>query len=138
MSVHLVGRRYGVIPEEETRSYGELLYDWAFTQRERKDFHQLVWVPEDLQDPEKPQQDFLAKVCSASDQTASGKSDVFETSFESFKEGLLDVVSRRPEPPPIASSAKARAVYLLCDQPDLRQEQLQKINAYLRSRGSSG
>jgi TIR domain/Domain of unknown function (DUF4062) len=135
ISVHLIGRRYGVIPEEEKRSFGELLYDLAFAQRERKGFHQLVWIPEDLQDPEDSQQAFLAKLRGALDQMASGKGDVFETSFESFKEGLLDVVSRKPEPPTISTSVKARAVYLLCDQPDLRQEQLEKIKAYLRSRG---
>jgi hypothetical protein len=135
ISVHLIGRRYGVIPEEETRSFGELLYDLASAQRERKGFHQLVWIPEDLQSPEDAQQVFLKKVRGGFDQTASGNSDVFETSFESFKEGLLDVVSRKPAPPPISSTVKKKAVYLLCDQPDLRQEQLEKIKAYLRGRG---
>jgi hypothetical protein len=135
ISVHLVGRRYGVIPEEETRSFGELLYDLASAQRERKGFHQLVWIPEDLQSPEDAQQVFLKKVRGGFDQTASGNSDVFETSFESFKEGLLDVVSRKPAPPPISSAVKKKAVYLLCDQPDRRQEQLEKRKASLRGRG---
>jgi ParB-like chromosome segregation protein Spo0J len=135
ISVHLIGRRYGVIPEEETRSFGELLYDLAFAQRERTGFHQLVWIPEDLQSPEDAQQALLTKVRGGFDQTTSGKSDVFETSFESFKEGLLDVVSRKPVPPPVHSTVKKKAIYLLCDQPDLRQEQLEKIKAYLRSRG---
>ena len=135
VSVHLIGRRYGVIPEEETSSFGELLYDLASAQRKRSGFHQLVWIPEDLQNPDDAQEAFLAKVRGVFDQTACEKGDVFETSFESFKEGLLDVVSRKPEPTPIPSSVKARAVYLLCDQPDLKQDQLDKIKAYLRSRG---
>jgi hypothetical protein len=134
ISVHLIGRRYGVIPEEETRSFGELMYDLGFARRERASFHQLVWIPEDLQNPEDAQQAFLAKVRGGLDQTTSGRSDVFETSFESFKEGLLDVVSRKPEQPP-PPTLKTKAVYILCDQPDLRQEQLEKIKAYLRSRG---
>jgi hypothetical protein len=135
VSVHLVGRKYGVIPEEETSSFGELLYDLAFAQRKRTGFHQLVWIPEDLQNPEDAQQAFLAKVRGAFDQAACEKGDVFETSFESFKEGLLDVVSRKSEPAPIPPSVKARAIYLLCDQPDLRQDQLEKIKGYLLGRG---
>ena len=131
ISVHLLGRRYGVIPEEETRSYGEVLYDLAFVQRVRAGFHQLVWIPEDMQPPENAQQTLLAKVRGAVSERGSEASDVFETSFESFKEGLLDILLRKPEP----KIVKAKAVYLLCDQPDLRQEQLEKIQAYLRSRG---
>jgi hypothetical protein len=135
ISVHLIGRRYGVIPEAETRSFGELLYDLASAQRVRAGFYQLVWIPGDLTDPEESQKTFLAKVRGDLDQMASGKSDVFERSFESFKEGLLDIASRKPAPPAIPATVKAKAVYLLCDQPDLRHEQLEKVKAYLRSRG---
>jgi TIR domain len=131
VSVHLFGRPYGVIPEQETRSLGELQYQLAFAQRERPGFYHLVWIPEDLQNLDEQQQLFLARVRSNTAQSASGKGDVFETCFESFKEGLLDVLSRKRELPPL----KAKAVYLLCDQPDLRREQLTKIKAYLRSRG---
>jgi len=135
LSVHLIGRTYGLIPDEETRSFGEIQYDSACAQRARPGFHQLVWIPEDLESPTERQQVFLKKVRENVDVSASGKRDVFETSFESFKEGLLDVVSRKPEPPPIPKPIKTKAVYLLCDQPDLRHEQLEKIKSYLRSRG---
>ena len=135
ISVQLVGRSYGVIPEQETKSLGELQYDLAVVERKRADFHQLVWIPADLQNPEERQQTFLAKVRGSIDQRVSCKSDVFETSFESLKEGLLDVLSFKPAPPSIAASAQAKAVYLLCDRPDLAQDQLGKIKAYLRSRG---
>ena len=126
-SVHLIGRTYGSIPDEETRSYGEAQYDLACAERGRPGFHQLVWIPEDLENPGERQQAFLKKVRENVDVNASGNGDVFETSFESFKEGLLDVVSRKPEPPPIPKAVKTKAVYLVCDQPDLRQEQLEKI-----------
>lgn len=135
ISVHLLGRRYGVIPEEETRSFGALMYDLAFAKQDRTNFHQLVWIPEDIQNPEEAQQAFLTKVRGAFNHTTSGKSDVFETSFESFKEGLLDVLSRKPAAAVPAPNLKAKAVYLICDQPDLKQEQLEKIKAYLRGRG---
>jgi hypothetical protein len=135
ISVHLIGRSYGVIPEQETRSFGELQYELAFVERKRAAFHHLVWIPEDLQNPEERQRTFLAKVRGSIDQRIADKSDVFETSFESFKEGLLDVLSRKPAPPSIPANAQAKAVYLLCDQPDLVHEQLAKIKAYLRGRG---
>src|SRR5271157_2823839 len=88
LSVHLIGRTYGLIPDEETRSFGEIQYDSACAQRARPGFHQLVWIPEDLESPTERQQVFLKKVRENVDVSASGKRAVFETSFESFKEGL--------------------------------------------------
>jgi TIR domain/Domain of unknown function (DUF4062) len=133
--VHLLGCSYGVIPEQETRSVGELQYELALAERKRAGFQHLVWIPEDLQNPEERQLTFLAKVRGTVEQRSTDKSDVFETSFESFKEGLLDVLSRKPELRSIPANAQAKAVYLLCDQPDLVHDQLGKIKAYLRSRG---
>ncbi|WP_353063811.1 TIR domain-containing protein [Tunturibacter psychrotolerans] len=136
VSVQLIGRNYGLIPEEETRSLGELSYDLTLAQGARINFHQLIWIPEDLQNPENAQQTFITKLRGTQDEPAvSGKADVFETSFESFKEGVLDVLSQKLEVPPIPVAIKTKAVYLLCDQPDLKEEQLRKIKAYLRSYG---
>ena len=134
-SIHLIGRTYGVGPDSEKKSFGELQYELAFAERGRAGFHQLVWIPEDLQNVEERQQVFLARVYSDTDQNAQGTGDVLETSFETFKEGLLDRLSRPPEQTPLQPPPPAKAVYLLCDQPDLRREQLVKIKAYLRSRG---
>jgi hypothetical protein len=135
ISVHLFGRSYGVNPQDETRSYGELLYKLALANQERSGFHQLVWIPGDLQISQERQQVFLKTVRGGIDHSVSGRADLYETSFESFKEGLLDLISRKLEPPPIHTPGKAKAVYLMCDQPDLLQPQLEKIKAYLRGRG---
>lgn len=135
IAVHLFGSRYGVIPEEETRSFGELQYELAVAQRNRPNFHQLVWIPEDLQNPEERQQTFLNKLRERQDQGSSDRADLYETSFESFKEGLQDVLSRKPEIPLPQPGCKTRAVYLLCNQLDLKRDPLDKIKAYLRRRG---
>jgi TIR domain/Domain of unknown function (DUF4062) len=135
ISVHLFGLSYGVIPEQETRSFGELQYELAIAQRQRPGFHQLIWIPEDLRNPEERQQAFLNQLRESGDQTAAHRADLFQTSFESFKEGLLDVLSRKPEAPPPVPGLKSKAVYLLCNQSDLRRDPLDKIKAFLRSRG---
>ncbi len=135
VSIHLFGRAYGVIPEEETRSFGELHYELALNQRQRPGFHQLLWVPEDLQNPEARQRDFLKKIREGKEQKGAGPADLYETCFESFKEGLLDVLSRKPEATPPPAGLRSKAVYLLCNQQDLKRESLDKIKAYLRSRG---
>jgi hypothetical protein len=135
VSVHLLGLSYGVIPEQETRSFGEVQYQLAFAQRERPDFRQLVWIPEDLQKPEDRQREFLTKIRSDIGHGSSGQTDVVETSFESFKENLLDVLKHKPRLPVLLPVAKSKRVYLLCDKPDLSREPLEKIQAYLRDRG---
>ncbi len=135
LSIHLFGRAYGVIPEQETRSFGELQYELAFAQRPRLGFHQLVWIPEDLGNPEERQQSFLKKLRDSKDQKGAERADLYETCFESFKEGLLDVLSRKPEASPPPSGVKSKAVYLLCNKQDLKCEALDKIKGYLRSRG---
>lgn len=135
LSVHLVGRSYGVIPEQETRSFGELQNELAFRQRKRPNFHQLVWIPKDLQNPEERQQAFLTKLRESKDQTGASRGDLNEGSFEEFKSDLLLLLSRKPEAPAHAPGAKVKAVYLLCSQPDSTREQLVKIKGYLRSRG---
>jgi len=135
LSVHLFGRAYGVIPEQETRSIGELQYELALNQRQRPGFHQLLWVPEDLQNPEERQQSFLKNLRESKDQKGAARADLYETCFESFKEGLLDALSRKAETPPPLSGVKSKAVYLLCNQQDLKREPLDKIKGYLRSRG---
>jgi hypothetical protein len=94
-----------------------------------------VWIPEDLQQVEERQKSFLASVRERTDASASGQADVYETCFESFKEGLLDVVSRKPERPALPPGAKAKSVYLVCDQADLKRKELMSIQTYLRNRG---
>lgn len=135
LSVHLFGRMYGMIPEEETRSFGELQYELALAQRQRSNFHQLMWIPESLENAEERQQAFLNKLRQSRDQVGSNQYDLLETDFESFKESLLDRLSPKSQASLSAPRTKSKSVYLLCNQLDLRRDPLEKIKAYLRSRG---
>src|SRR5215469_9113164 len=124
VSVHLIGRSYGVIPEEETRSLGELQYELALTERRRPDFQQVVWIPKDLQNPEERQKAFLARLREGKDQTGAHQSDLNEEPLEEFKSDLLQLLSHKPETPTAVAGARAKAVYLVCNQTDLNREQL--------------
>ena len=134
-SVHLVGRSYGLIPEQETLSLGELQYELACAQRQRPSFQQLVWIPKDLQNPEDRQKAFLTRLRDGRDQPDGHQGDLNEGSLEEFKSDLLQLLSRKLEVPANAPGAKAKAVYLVCNHADLNRDQLIKIKGYLRSRG---
>jgi hypothetical protein len=71
----------------------------------------------------------------AKDQNGACQGDLNEEPLEEFKSDLLQLLSRKPETPATVSGARAKAVYLLCNQTDLNREQLIKIKGYLRSRG---
>jgi hypothetical protein len=136
ISVHLIGRTYGVIPDQESKSFGELQYELALAERGRAGFQHLVWIPSDLQNLEERQQLFLARVHGDPGMSSQSRGDVLKTGFESFKGELLDAAERETKVPlGLEGGAHRKPVYLLCDQPDLRREQLARIKAYLRSRG---
>ena len=135
ISIHLCGAKYGSIPESETQSYSELVYNLTCAERSRPAFRQLVWIPEDLQNPDPAQKTFLSQILDIPDGKDFEKHEVFRTSFESFKEGVLDLLSKKPVTPEIPTNINAKAVYLLCDHPDLTQDHLEKVKSYLRGRG---
>jgi hypothetical protein len=104
-------------------------------QRQRPNFHQLMWIPENVENAEERQQSFLNKLRQTKDQVGSNRYDLLETDFESFKESLLDRLSRKSCVLLPALRTKSKSVYLLCNQFDLKRDPLEKIKAYLRSRG---
>jgi hypothetical protein len=132
-SVHLLGRKYGLIPEGGDLSMPELQYQLARTSGSGKPFRQLIWSPRDMTEieVEARQKDFLNRIDT---QTAAAvKAEIVKSSFDEFKRVVLDALAR-PLNVPI-SAAAGRSIYLVCDEADLKDEGLTKMYTFLLREG---
>lgn len=124
LSIHLVGQRYGVVPEGGTVSLVELQHRLAVEHAsQREDFPRLVWVPPEIDIEDERQKLFLEHL--TRDPESQQEADLLSTSLEDFKLA----VHRRlqpPEPERDRASGPGEAaedplirIYLICDQRDL-------------------
>ncbi|MBC7968996.1 MAG: DUF4062 domain-containing protein [Verrucomicrobia bacterium] len=113
LSIHLIGARYGMIPEAAERSLMALQHDLAVAQcRERTEFSRLVWMPVGLQTEDARQQALIRSL--------QEDPDWLQTGIESLKTVIQD---RLTAPPPRVENGSTDdsplRVYLICDQKDL-------------------
>ncbi len=127
LSVHLIGRNYGLVPEGATRSQIVLQNEYAIERGQSGDLTRLIWMPPDLATEDERQQRFIESL--QTDSRIQEGADILETSLEDFK----SAIHRKLEPPeeeeeePADDGAGAGPdldddllhVYLICDQRDL-------------------
>jgi len=121
MSIHLVGRNYGVVPEDGTASIVELQYDLSSGRAQQGKFCRLVWIPPGLaveHEKQKTVLDYLRM-----DSPAWSGSDVLETSLEDLKTVYHEKLKQAPEPEPKPAAEPGDdgavvQVYLIYDQRD--------------------
>lgn len=113
LSIHLIGARYGMIPEAEERSLIALQHDLAVAQcRERAEFSRLVWMPVGLQTQDTRQQALI--------QTLKEDPDWLQTGIETLKTVIQDRLTAPPPRSGTDSTDDATVkVYLICDYKDL-------------------
>jgi len=128
LSIHMLGARYGIVPEGEQRSIVELQSDLATEQNLRR----ITWMPPGLSITDERQATFLKAL-----QLHSNPSDRFElleTSLESLKTHVLDRLreSRLPQPVQSNDAGPAR-IYLVCEQRD--RAEIAPLRQFLLGRG---
>jgi hypothetical protein len=127
MSVHMVGEKYGIVPEGATRSLVELQNDLAaeFGTGQDGDYGllRLLWQPPELNVKEDRQQEFLERIIA--DPRMQARTDFLETSLEELKASITLRLQRQ------ADSATRKTgvvrlpeddllrIYLICDERDL-------------------
>ncbi|WP_017319460.1 DUF4062 domain-containing protein [Mastigocladopsis repens] len=127
LSIHLVGARYGMVPEGAERSLVVLQNELAVQHSQNSpDFLRLVWMPVGLQPQEPRQKEFITSLQS--------DADLFQTSLEEFKTIIKDKLNPTPQPTKdiIAEDGPLR-VYLICDQRD--REAIAPFDDYLYDQG---
>jgi hypothetical protein len=131
LSIHLIGRSYGIVPEGGTSSITELQNEYAIQRGTRGGFTRLLWLPDGLRSDDLRQQIFIDHA--RSDARVLTGADLLETSIEEFRTVLRARLEqfRPPAPPPVEAPAAAAAsapgaapggdlarVYVVCDQRD--------------------
>lgn len=132
LSVHLVGRSYGVVPDGATDSVvalqAELAVERGQSARagEGDPFSRLIWLPAGLETEDERQRELIDHL--RDDARLHERGDLLETGLEDFKSALLRYLAPETEEEPAddpAPAGEAAAeddllrVYLICDQRDL-------------------
>jgi hypothetical protein len=132
LSIHLIGARRGIIPEEEDKSIVELQYDLA---QERGDgLQRIIWMPKDLQAQDEDHQEFLNHLRLGL--TADKRTDLIEENLEELKTIMLEKLSdkkKAPEVEPDSGADEMRSVYLLCNKQDI--DEAATLQDYLCNQG---
>lgn len=130
LSIHLVGRNYGIVPEGETRSTAVLQNDLAIERSLGGDFGRLIWLPEDLASEDERQVRFIDSL--QTDARIQKGADILQTTLADFK-SAIHARLLPPEPPkeePVAATAATaqraalpedgalKRIYLIFDQRD--------------------
>jgi hypothetical protein len=137
LSIHLVGRHYGLVPEGGLASLVEIQNDMAIERGRRDGFRRLVWVPPGL-DPDDPRQlNYIEGL--RTDPRLQHNADLLESPLEDFRTVVLERLeaARQPAPDPVVTPPPADdelvRIYVICDQRD--QETVQAWSNHLFDRG---
>jgi hypothetical protein len=119
LSIHLIGRNYGVVPEGETRSIVVLQQEIAAERSAGGGLSRLIWLPPGLAVEDERQRDLIRHL-----QTAPGVHAAAEL-LEIPLEDLKTLIHRQLAPPASAKKLAAAPpkelthLYLVCDQTDV-------------------
>ncbi len=137
MSIHLVGRNYGIVPEGATASIIERQVDLGGEQAKSGGFHQILWIPAGTQAADERQRVFLDRL-RGTFALVEG-SDLLETSLEDLKTVVHQTLNPPAKPASLrtedsdAEATGAHHVYLVCDQRD--EEATAPLADYLFEKG---
>ncbi len=125
LSIHLVGKRYGTIPEGLERSVVELQYSLAHEQKQNNsEFSYLVWIPKELKTEEARHSEFI--------QCLQDEPELLQTTLEDLKTIIQDRLNpRQQSSEPRIIEDGVTQVYLICDQRDL--DIVEPVEEYLWS-----
>ncbi len=126
LSVHLIGRNYGIVPEGATESQAVLQNEVAIERGMAGDFVRLIWMPPGLETEDERQLRFIDSL--QTDPRIQDGADILEISLEDLK----SAIHRKLEPPEeeeedgalddgggLAPGDELSRIYLICDQRDL-------------------
>jgi hypothetical protein len=129
LSIHLVGKNYGVVPEGGVKSLPEMQQMLA---SERGGLASIIWIAPELEIDDERQHAFIDHL--RTDSTVHTTAELLETPIEDLK----TLIYRKLAPPKvekatIAPSGELTRIYLLCDQEDV--DATGPLTDYLFDRG---
>ena len=127
LSIHLIGKNYGMIPEGANDSIVELQYAAAAQQSTaHPEFVHMAWMIPGTEGADDRQRRFIA--------TLQNDAGFKVTTFEEFKTLVHDALAPKPEPEAAQKGDGAtKGIYLLFDIKD--KETARDVDGWLRKRG---
>lgn len=126
LSVHLIGRNYGLIPEGATDSLPVMQSELAIERGLEGGFSRLIWLPEGLESEDERQFKFIEHL--QTDVRLHQGADILQTSLEDFKTVLHQRLQPQEEEEEIEEAQDLEAlegvddeltrIYLIYDQRD--------------------
>jgi hypothetical protein len=121
MSIHLVGKNYGFVPEGAVESLIEMQHELATERAASGGFSRLIWIPTGVQPADERQQRLLERL--RADPRIKDGADLLETFFEDFRGTLHEWLLRDrkapgEQPAAGASGGETPRVYLIADPRD--------------------
>src|SRR5436189_4111812 len=86
MSIHLVGRNYGLVPEGATQSTVVIQNELAIERAAAGPYPRLIWIPEKLECDDERQLKFIEHL--QTDTRIQQGADILQTPFEEFKAAM--------------------------------------------------
>jgi hypothetical protein len=122
MSIHLIGKHYGVVPEGGELSLVEMQHELATSRDTQPTFSRLIWIPDGLQTQDERQRRVLERL--RMDPRIGDGADLLETYFEDLRTTVQVWLKRDRTPVPPAAAAAGRGaetprIYLIADERDL-------------------
>ena len=140
LSIHMVGARYGLIPEDSDCSVSDLQNKLAAECSRSASLERIVWMPRGVIAVDDRQIDFIRRL--NEDEATQFGAEVIEESLDNLKSYVLDLLKPKPKPEPLETSqaasssnaeSTAKSVYLICDAQD--EEAIEPIEDYLFDQG---
>ncbi|MCP5107908.1 MAG: TIR domain-containing protein, partial [bacterium] len=119
LSIHLVGNRYGLIPEGEERSVIDLQNQLASEQCKNNQLSRLIWIPPGLEKSEKEnrQKEYITDLQNEAPQ--DNKTELLKTTLEDFKTVIQDTLEKINKPMKVGPApTDLPLVYLVYDKKD--------------------
>lgn len=127
LAVHLIGNKYGLVPEDEQHSMVEIQCQLS----QSGSLSRLIWLPDSSLDSKDPrQQDFIDALQHRS--PADSNTDLLDGNLEDLKTVIIDTLKKpaTPETPPQTTIPR---IYLMYDESD--RDAVTAIDDYLFDQG---
>jgi hypothetical protein len=117
LSIHLVGKNYGVVPEGGVKSLPEMQQTLA-SERGGSGLASIIWVAPEIEIEDERQRAFIDHL--RTDSNVHATADLLETPIEDLKTLIYrKLAPPKVEKPAIAPSGELIRIYLMCDQEDV-------------------
>ena len=121
LSIHLIGRNYGIVPEGAMQSLVQIQNELAIERGNQDGFSRLLWIPSGVSAEDTRQKAVVEQL--RVDPRMNENADLLETTFEDLRTVYQEKLKSQHEPPhehaaPIAAAGVVKSLYLMYDQRD--------------------